>query len=128
MRIHRLFTRVASIGLVAGVAFGCLPYANAQFGGTTGTSAFGTRTLGGSSTANRTGRSTGASNSPLANSGIGQSQSGGQGQGAAGPGTSGNTVTGSERYVRGNQKGSFVGADSSDATNPFSQAAAGGAM
>lgn len=122
MRVHRFFSRLAAVGLVAGVASACLPLANAQIG-STGTSAFGSRTLGGgTTTANRTGRSAGAANPASASgtSGIG----GAAGQ-QAGPGTSGNSVTGSERYVRGNQKGNFVGADSGDASNPFSQQAAG---
>lgn len=79
--------------------------------GSTGTSAFGSRTLGGGTSSNRTGRSTGASN-PLTG------QSGQQGVGTGAP-------TG-ERYLRGNQ-GRFVGADSSDgALNSYSQQAMGG--
>jgi hypothetical protein len=96
MRVHRFFSRLAAVGLVTGVAFSWLPVASSQTG-TTGTSAFGSRTLGGATTtANRTGRSAGATNPAAAGaSGIG----GAAGQ-AAGPGTSGNSVTGSERYVR----------------------------
>lgn len=98
--------------------------ARAQFGssGQTSSSAFGSRTLGGSSSANRTGRSTGASNSGSLN---GLSGAGGQGQ--QGAGISAGAPTG-ERFVRGNRApGSFVGADTGDgALNSYS-AQAGGA-
>lgn len=95
----------------------------AQFGtsGQTTSSAFGSRTLGGSTSANRTGRSTGASNAGSLN---GLSGAGGQGQQGAGTGTGAPT---GERYVRGNRTGSFVGADTGDgALNSYS-AQAGGA-
>ena len=75
--------------------------ANAQFSssGNTGTSAFGSRTLGGSTSSNRTGRSTGAANSGSLN--------GLSGAGASGTGTTAGAMgTGAptgERYVRGNR-------------------------
>jgi hypothetical protein len=124
MRSQIRFTKLAAWGVVLGVALGSLPLASAQQmgSGTTSTSAFGSRTLGGSSTANRTGRSTGASNSSNSLSGVG-----GAAQGAGGTGTgTGTTPTGGERYVRGNRQGAFVGADSSEASNSYSQAVAGG--
>lgn len=98
--------------------------ASAQFSssGNTGTSAFGSRTLGGSTSSNRTGRSTGASNSGSLN--------GLSGAGASGTGTTAGAMgTGAptgERFVRGNRQGAFVGADTGDgAANSYSGAAGG---
>ena len=110
--------------VVAGVA-GSFLIADGAFaqlgmsGGTSSTGSFGTRTLGGTSTsANRTGRSAGASNSA-----TGQ---GATGQAAAGAGALSAGAPTGERYVRGNQKGNFVGADTGDgATNSYSGMAGG---
>jgi hypothetical protein len=90
--------------------------ANAQ--GTTTQSSFGTRTLGGSASSNRTGQgSTSGTNST-------------NGQGGTGTGTmAGALGTGAptgERYVRGNRNGAFVGSDTGDgASNSYSQQAGG---
>lgn len=114
--------------MIAGVAglFFIADVASAQFsmGGNTSTGSFGSRTLGGSTSSNRTGRSTGASNSGSLNGITGQNgqngQTGQNGQGGA------LGATGSERYIRGNRNGSFVGADTGDgATNSYSGMAGG---
>ncbi len=97
--------------------------ANAQFSmsGNTGTSAFGSRTLGGSTSSNRTGRSTGASNSGSLNGLSGQGGQGAQSSAAMGAGA----PTG-ERFMRGNRNGAFVGADTGDgAANSYSGMAGG---
>jgi osmotically-inducible protein OsmY len=78
--------------------------------GSNTTSSFGSRTLGGGSSSNRTGRSAGASN-PL----TGQNTGGDLGTGAPS----------GERFVRGNRNGAFVGADSSEASNSYSGMAGG---
>lgn len=96
--------------------------ASAQFsmGGNTSSGSFGSRTLGGSTSSNRTGRSTGASN---AGSLTGLSGQGGQGMTSGALGTGAPT---GERYVRGNQQGKFVGADTGDgASNSYSGMAGG---
>lgn len=97
--------------------------ASAQFSmsGNSGTSAFGSRTLGGSTSSNRTGRSTGASNSGSLN-GL----SGGTGGAAGAAGAMGSGAPTGERFVRGNRSGAFVGADTADgASNSYSQQAGG---
>jgi hypothetical protein len=123
MRSQIRFVQIAGWTLIAGVLCYAMPQASAQFGGTNTTSSFGSRTLGGTNSANRTGRSTGASNSPLSaqqgNALSGANGGQGQGQGAS-------TVVGGERFVRGNRQGAFVGADSSEATNSYSQQGAAG--
>jgi hypothetical protein len=86
----------------------------------TSVGAFGSRTLGGSTSSNRTSGATGSTSKT-------GSTAGGMGQGGTGT-TGGALGTGAptgERYVRGNQ-GAFVGADSSDgALNSYSQQAGG---
>ncbi len=106
----------------------------AQFGGgTTSTGSFGTRTLGGSASSNRTGQSSGVGGT---GSQTGQGTGTGTGTGAGAGGSGGSTtLSGSERFLKANRgAGSFVGADSGDAVNPLStggaagQGAMGGAM
>jgi hypothetical protein len=78
-------------------------YSNTGNGGTSTSGAFGTRTLGG-----------GVSNptsSAFGSSALGQS---------ATTGSSGQ-LTGNERFLRENRQGAFVGADSGDSANVFSQ-------
>jgi hypothetical protein len=111
--------------MIAGIAgLFIADVASAQFsmGGSTSTGSFGSRTLGGSTSSNRTGRSTGASSSSNSLNGI-TGQNGQNGQNGQGGGLG---ATGSERYIRGNRNGSFVGADSGDgAANSYSGMAGG---
>lgn len=106
------WTCLALAGLFGTAIFAAEASAQFSMSGTTRTGSFGSRTLGGASSSNRTGRSIGASNG----SSFGSLSSQG---GIAGALTEG--APSGERFVRGNRNGAFVGADSSDgALNAYS--------
>jgi osmotically-inducible protein OsmY len=90
-------------------------------GGTSTYGSFGNRTLGGGmngpSSANFTGNNGAMGNTFGSTAGA---------AGTTGQQTAGSGLTGSERFLRQNRQGAFVGADSGDAGNLMSQAGQGG--
>lgn len=106
--------------ILFGLALGALAIgltattASAQFGASTSGSG-----MGGNITAGQRTFSGSSSNNSL---GTGSSNSSSGQQNA----NSGSSLTGNERFVRGNRQGAFVGADSGDTTNAYSQTGANG--
>ena len=95
---------------------------SATSGGTQSYGSFGNRTLGGSTTSARTntGSLSSSSSSTGGTAGAGGTPSG-LGATANGQSNVGGQVTGSERFLKQNRNGAFVGADSGDTTNVYSQ-------
>jgi osmotically-inducible protein OsmY len=108
------------------IAGSCSSFAMAQLsgvsngsGGSQAYGAFGNRTLGGGlGTASNSGSSFSSGQSGSA---TGGGTSSGLGTSSSGTNNAGGQITGNERFLRQNRNGAFVGADSGDTTNVFSQ-------